>query len=193
MAATQPERPDVAATQPATLTLAYPDGSSAAVAFADLPEPVRDEILRQPFAARPSLDPGSDGYVLLEWEDGWTEVIRVDAGCTGIKRYYVISRTEEVGRLALDHPSGYPVLLEVDRRPGGLRRITFRQTFTLLAERSAREGKKTDTWYSLTQEGDAVAELKEALRSEGGDAAAVGLVAGRRQQDLDDLMASLAD
>lgn len=181
------------ATQPQTLSLTYPNEDSTTVTFADLPEPLREEILRQPFAARPALDPAADGYVLLEWEDGWKEVIRVDAGCTGIKRYYVISRTEEVGRLALDHPSGYPVLLKVDRRPGGLRRVTFGQTFTLSPERSAREGKKTDTWYSLTQEGDALAELKEALGGAGGDAAAVGLVAGRRQQDLDDLMASLAD
>jgi hypothetical protein len=180
-------------TRPETLTITYPGGASASIPFDDLPANLRADILRQPFAAVPSPDPAAESYVLLEWEDGWKEVVQVDAGCTGIRRYYVISRTEEVGRLSLDHESGYPVLLEVERRPGGLKRVTFGETFALAPERSAREGKKTDTWYSLASSGDATAELKEALSAAGGDTAAVGVVAGRRQQDLDDFLASLAD
>ena len=183
----------MAATRPETLTVTYPGGASATVRFDDLSATLRSEILRQPFAATPSPDPAAENYVLLEWEDGWKEVVEVDAGCTGIRGYYVISRTEEVGRLSLEHESGYPVLLEVDRRPGGLSRITLGETFTLSPERSAREGKKTDTWYSLAPSGDATVELKEALSAAGGDAAAIGLVAGRRQQDLDDFLAALAD
>lgn len=183
----------MAATRPETLTITYPGGASAIVRFDDLPATLRTDILRQPFAAAPSPDAAAESYVLLEWEDGWKEVVEVDAGCRAVQRYYVISRTEEVGRLSLEHESGYPVLLEVERRPGGLSRVTFGETFTLSPERSAREGKKTDTWYSLAQKGDATAELKEALSAAGGDAAAVGLVAGRRQQDLDDFLATLAD
>ena len=182
----------MAATRPETLTVTYPGGASATVRFDDLSATLRSEILRQPFAATPSPDPAAENYVLLEWEDGWKEVVEVDAGCTSIRRYYVISRTEEVGRLSLDHESGYPVLLEVERRPGGLSRVTFGETFTLAPERSAREGKKTDTWYSLAQEGDATAELKEALSAAGGDESTLGVVAGRRQQDLDDFLATLA-
>jgi len=181
------------ATRPEMLTITYPGGASATVRFDDLPGTLQSDILRQSFAAAPSPDPAAEGYVLLEWSDGWKEVVQVDAGCTGIKRYYVIRRTEEVGRLALEHESGYPVLLEVERRPGGLRRVTFGETFTLSPERTAREGKKTDTWYSLAQSGDAVAELKEALAAAGGDTAAISVVAGRRQQDLDDFVATLGD
>ena len=182
----------MAATQPETLTITHPGGASATVRFDELPATLRSEILRQPFAATPSPDPAAENYVLLEWEDGWKEVFQVDAGCTGIRRYYVISRTEEVGRLSLDHESGYPMLLEVDRRPGGLSRVTFGETFALAPERSAREGKKTDTWFSMTQDGDATAELKEALSAAGGDESTLGVVAGRRQQDLDDFLATLA-
>jgi hypothetical protein len=181
------------ATRPETLTITYPEGTSATIRFDDLPATLRSEILRQPFAATPSPDPAVESYVLLEWEDGWKEVVEVDDGCTGIRRYYVISRTEEVGRLSLEHESGYPVLLEVERRPGSLSRVTFRETFTLSPQRSVREGKKTDTWYSLAQDGDARAELKEALSAAGADAAAVGVVAGRRRQDLDDFLATLVD
>ncbi len=183
----------MAATRPESLTITYPGGASATIRFDELPATLRNEILRQPFATALSPDPTAENYVLLEWEDGWKEVVQVEPGCTGIRRYYVISRTEEVGRLSLEHDSGYPVLLEVERRPGGLSRVTFGETFTLSPERSAREGKKTDTWYSLTQDGDATAELKEALSAAGGDATAVGVVAGRRQQDLDDFLATLAD
>jgi len=182
----------MAATRPESLTITYPGGASATIPFDDLPATLCNEILRQPFAATPGPDPAGESYVLLEWEDGWKEVVQVDAGCTGIRRYYVISRTEEVGRLSMEHESGYPVLLEVERRPGGLSRVMFGETFTLSPERSAREGKKTDTWYSLAKSGDATAELKEALNAAGGDATAVGLVAGRRQQDLDDFLATLA-
>ena len=82
-------------------------------------------------------------------------------------------------------------MLEVERRPGGLKRITFGETFALAPERSVREGKKTDTWFSMTPLGDATAELKEALSAAGGDTAAGGVVAGRRQQDLDDFLATL--
>jgi hypothetical protein len=183
----------VAATRPETLTITYPGGASATIRFDELPATLRSEILRQPFAATNSSDPAAESYVLLEWEDGWKEVVQVEAGCTGILRYYVISRTEEVGRLSLEHESGYPVVLEVERRPAGLNRVTFGETFTLSPERSAREGKKTDTWYSLAQSGDATAELKEALSAAGGCVAAVDVVAGRRQQDLVDFLATLAD
>lgn len=144
----------MAATRPESLTITYPGGASATIPFDDLPATLRNEILRQPFAATPGPDPAAESYVLLEWEDGWKEVVQVDAGCTGIRRYYVISRTEEVGRLSMEHESGYPVLLEVERRPGGLSRVTFGETFTLSPERSAREGKKTDTWYSLAKSGE---------------------------------------
>ena len=63
--------------------MTYPGGASASIPFADLPANLRSEILRQPFAAAPSADPAAEGYVLLEWEDGWKEVVQVEAGLHG--------------------------------------------------------------------------------------------------------------
>lgn len=182
----------MAAATPESLTLTYPDGSSALVPFDGLPGSLRDELLRQPGLSR-SGDSATPGrFVLLEWEDGWKEVIGVDPGSTGIKRYYVISRTEDVGRLALEHESGYPELVEISRRPLGLRRITFDDTFELSPGKTAREGGKTDRHFCLEPAGDALSELAGELAEAGGDTAAVGLVAGRSSRDLRDFVAALA-
>jgi hypothetical protein len=89
------------------------------------------ELLRQPFASQPSKTPEQEKYVILEWDDGWREVIQVSAACADINRYYVISRPEDVGRLSLNKEDGYPELIEIVRKPLDLKRITFLNTFQL--------------------------------------------------------------
>lgn len=207
----------MAAPIPRALTLEYPDGSRVELPFADLPLSLQAEVLKQPAAGLPSPDPGSEKYVVVEWEDGWREVVQVDPTCTGLKRYYVISRVEEVGRLSLETEDGYPELVQIDRRPLGVRRITFGQPVAVTPLSSEREGKKTDHWFSLEPalgtegdlrtgvvaaaeaEGVSLADLRTAgatdeLRTRARAVAArVGLVAGSRQQDLYDFLASVAD
>lgn len=177
--------------QPETLTLTYADGSTTSVAFAELPAPLRAEVLCQPSLRRLVGAPAEDRFLLLEWEDGWKEVYRVDPGCTAIKRYYVISRTEEVGRLALEHESGYPQLISIGRRPLGLRRVSLDGTYALAPGRSAREGGKTDTHFTLEPAPDSLREVAASLAA-GGDAAALGLTAAECGRDLDDFVAALA-
>ncbi len=172
------------ATVPESLTLTYNDGSTTSVSFQTLPKPLRDDLLRQPGLTRRDEPATSSRFAVLEWEDGWREVIAVDVGSVGVKRYYVISRTEDVGRLALEHESGYPELLEINRRPLGLRRITFRGTFELKPGKTDREGDKTDRHFELEPTDDSLETLEAALADAGGDPAAVGLVAGRNSQDL---------
>lgn len=200
---------------PQTLVLEYPDGSRVEMPFAQLPLSLRAEVLKQPAACRPSLDPPAEKHVVVEWGDGWKEVVQVDPSCTGLRRYYVISRTEEVGRLSLDTSEGYPQLLEIGRRPLGVRRIVFGGAYAATLRSSEREGKKTDHWFSLEPDDRAVDDLRTAvlaaaeaegvslldLRGAGATAelrerslavaARVGLVAGSRQQDLYDFLASV--
>ncbi|MHB8869477.1 MAG: hypothetical protein ACYC6T_01085 [Thermoleophilia bacterium] len=183
--------PDMAAA-PHSLTLTYPDGTTVQTPFEGLPGPLREELLRQPGLHRPGDPPAPGPFLLLEWEDGWREVIGVDSGSTGIKRYYVITRSEDVGRLALEHESGYPELVEISRRPFGLRRITLDGTFEVTPERSVREGGKTDSHFSLERRGDAFAELIVELAEAGGDPGGVGLVAGKCGRDLQDFVVALA-
>ena len=201
--------------RPQKITVEFDDGSKSSASYDTLPTPLQFEIERQPIFTKPSSKPEEERFVLLEWEDGWKEVIEVDEGCTDINRYYVISRPEDVGRLSLDKKDGYPQLIEIIRRPSSVQKITFLDTFQLTLDKSTREGKKTDHFFSLTKMGDALSELvkdlKNAVAEKGLDLQELrskepdqlrelyeeirremGIQAGQRQQDVYDFFAYLA-
>jgi len=200
---------------PRNITVEFDDGSEVTVPFESLPLHLQQEIIRQPFASKPSTDPGQERYLILEWDDGWKEVFEVAPSCTDINRYYVISRPEDVGRLSLNRGDGYPELIEVIRRPLDLKKITFMEEFRLEKDRSTREGKKVDHFFKLSWEGDSLSgyldDFKRALSDEGIDPGQLspekrdqgtelherirrrmGLRAGQRQQDVHDFIAYLA-
>jgi hypothetical protein len=150
--------------KPQKVVIEFDDGSKTEASFDALPSQLQLELLRQPFASQPSKNPDQEKYVLLEWDDGWREVIQVDAACSEINRYYVISRPEDVGRLSLNKEGDYPELIEIVRKPLDLKRITFLDTFQLSLERSDREGKKIDHFFALSKAGDAISEEMEAFK-----------------------------
>ena len=150
--------------KPQKVVIEFEDGSKKESSFETLPSHLQWELLRQPFASQASETPEQEKYVILEWDDGWREVIQVDAACADINRYYVISRPEDVGRLSLNKEEGYPELIEIVRKPMDLKRITFLDTFELSLDRSDREGKKIDHFFTLSKEGDAIQEEMEAFR-----------------------------
>jgi hypothetical protein len=201
--------------KPQKVVIEFDDGSKRETSFDALPSQLKSELLRQPFASQPSANPEQEKFVLLEWDDGWREVIAVDAECAEINRYYVISRPEEVGRLSLNKKDDYPELIEIVRKPRDLNRITFVDTFQLSLERSDREGKKIDHFFKLSKAGDAISEemetFKRAADEEGADLKQLksrdpdqqregyerirrkmGLKAAQRQQDVYDFIAYLA-
>jgi hypothetical protein len=200
--------------RPEEITVTFDDGSMVRAPFESLPDSLQFEIMRQPFSCKPSSNPGEEKFVLLEWDDGWREVIEVDSDCTDINRFYVISRVEHVGRLSINKQDGYPELIEVVRRPLDLKRIAFKDTFELTLERSDREGRKTDHFFSLAKKGkgfsDIMTVFKEVVNKEGVDLKGLssrepsevsklcekigrkmGLKAGWRQQDVLDFIAYL--
>jgi hypothetical protein len=204
----------VSGTSPRKITIEFDNGTKIEEPFDSLPENLQSEILRQPFASRPRLSPDKTDFVLMEWEDGWKEVVALNSSCTNINRYYVISRSEDVGRLSRNRQDGYPELIEIGRRPLGLKKITFVDTFYTSLSRSDREGKKTDHFFSLNRKGDSFAETVEALKKaaaeEGLDLGAMknqdpkqhsesyekirrklGIRANQRQQDVQDFLAYL--
>jgi hypothetical protein len=201
--------------KPQKVVIEFDDGSKRETSFDALPSQLKSELLRQPFASQPSANPEQEKFVLLEWDDGWREVIAVDAECAEFNRYYVISRPEEVGRLSLNKKDDYPELIEIVRKPRDLNRITFVDTFQLSLERSDREGKKIDHFFKLSKAGDAISEemetFKRAADEEGADLKQLksrdpdqqregyerirrkmGLKAAQRQQDVYDFIAYLA-
>ena len=150
--------------KPLKIAVEFDDGSSNEADFDTLPSRLLFELLGQPFASHPSPNPEKEKFLLLEWEDGWKEVIEVDATCKDINRYYVISRPDDVGRLSLNKQDGYPVLIEIVRRPLNLKKITFLDTYRLSLQRSDREGKKTDHFFALAKEGNALSVEIEAFK-----------------------------
>ena len=202
-------------THPKTISLEFNDGTDITVPFDSLPRTLQDEILRQPFASRPSSNPKDVKFALLEWDDGWKEVIEVDPNCRDINRYYVISRSEDRGRLSLNKEDGYPELIEIDRKPKNIERITFVDTFRLHLNRSTREGKKIDHFYTFSRENDALSEMLKTLKTVLKEVGVhrqqllsvepalekerlenirrkMGIMAGRRQQDVFDFIRYLA-
>jgi hypothetical protein len=148
---------------PVKLRIEYNDGSVAETAFVDLPQTLRNDLQRQPFASQPDPEPDQGKYLVLEWDDGWQEVIAVDPDCVAINRYYVIARPEEVGRLSLNKRNDLPELVEIQRSPLHLKRITFLHSWELAPDHSTREGRKTEHFFRLTNEGPAFADQLEAL------------------------------
>jgi hypothetical protein len=205
------------AEKPTKIVLAYEDGTTRETDFASLPGTLQFDILRQHFLLDPAAAAagGAGSFLLAEWKDGWKEVYEVDRSCTGINRYYGLSRVEEVGRLSLTASEGYPELLELTRRPNQVVRIAFGESFSLDKDLEKREGRKTEQFYTLKAAGDAFAAEVAALRAlaaaEGIDLAAglqlrgdellgwldglrrkLGIVAGQRQQDVLDFTGYLA-
>jgi hypothetical protein len=201
--------------KPLKVVIEFDDGSKKEASFDALPFQLQFELLRQPFASQPSENPEQEKFVLLEWDDGWREVIEVDTDCSEINRYYVISRPEDVGRLSLSKGDGYPELIEIVRKPRDLKKITFMDTFQLSLERSDREGKKIDHFFALSKAGDAISEemdsFRRAVEEEGLDLLELksqdpdqqregyekirrkmGIKAAQRQQDVYDFIAYLA-
>ncbi len=200
--------------RPHKIFVEFEDRSICEAPFESLPETLQLDLMRQPFASKPSPEPEKEKFLILEWDDGWKEVIRVDNTCTEINRYYVISRVEHVGRLSIHKQNDYPELIEIIRRPLNLKRITFADTFEVTLQRSDREGEKTDHFFALTKEGkprpNMMDTFKATVEQEGVDLRAMksmlpdrplepyekirkalGIKAGVRQQDLDDFIAFL--
>lgn len=149
---------------PTRLVLEFDDGSRVAAPWEALSEGARADLLRQPFVGRlTSAAQGDRRFVLIEWDDGWREVVAVDGGCDAVRRYRVLTRPESVGRLSLNRPDGYPELVEIDRRPLEVRRISFTETLAVEPARSVREGKKTEQHFALQRRGDAVTQLTRDL------------------------------
>jgi hypothetical protein len=200
--------------RPHKVFVEFEDGSSCDALFESLPETLQLDLMRQPFASRPSPEPEKEKFLVLEWDDGWKEVIRVDDACTEINRYYVISRVEKVGRLSIHKPNDYPELIEIIRKPLNLKKITFADTFEVRLHRSDREGEKTDHFFALAKEGAGCPRMmdtfKATIEQEGLNlkdlksmlpdrplepyqklGKVLGVKAGVRQQDLDDFIAFL--
>lgn len=111
-------------TVPKRLIIEFEDGSKKAIDFSQLTRPARLELSRMGLCLpTPPISESSKNYLLLRWKNGWQEVIGVDKNSVDLLRYYILERTEEVGRIVLNVNEDYPVLLIVNRLPKELDRL----------------------------------------------------------------------
>ena len=111
-------------TLPKRLVIEFEDGSKKAIEFSQLARPIWLELSRLGLCLPPpSVSESSKNYLLLRWKNGWQEVIGVDKNSVDLWRYYILERTEEVGRIVLNTNEDYPILLTVNRLPKELDRL----------------------------------------------------------------------
>jgi hypothetical protein len=119
---------------------------------------------------------------LLQWKDGWKEVVGIPRKAAELLRFYTVERTEEVGRMAFHVAEDYPMLFLVKRLPkeieslllvgpGGAKEYVLEEKKTVKEGgkiehvlydkkdpgRGEQDGKGADAW---------VAELADALNGE---------------------------
>jgi hypothetical protein len=133
---------------PKRLIVEYEDGSEKVAEFGQLSDGTRLELSRLGLCPPP---PGkiSDYYALMQWKDGWQEVVGISKRAADLLRYYTIERSEEIGRMALDVAEEYPLLLLVKRLPGRIDRIMLVgrmevKGYALQQRRTAKEGGKVE-------------------------------------------------
>lgn len=108
------------------IVVQFEDGNQKEIPAKDLPEKLLQDIQKLNSEFDIFSDRDENSSILLEWDDGWKEVITVPGQAEEIIRYYVISRKEHFGRLAIDiNESKYPELVIINRKPKELKRVTI--------------------------------------------------------------------
>jgi hypothetical protein len=166
---------------PKRVIVEYEDGTSREASFSSLSKEIQTQLLKLKTQGDVQTK-NSENYLLLQWKDGWKEIIAVDGHATELLRYYVIERVEEVGRLSLSAGDDYPLLQLIKRLPGRIESILFigkqgPQSYRMEEKMTVREGGKVEHIFydrkrpnfSMEDEPAASARFKailDSLRSE---------------------------
>ncbi len=105
------------------LSLEYEDGTRKNLESDEIDSGVQSALAGSGLCQPPPEISPAKNYLVLQWKDGWQEVMSVNSDVAGLLRYYVIRRIEDRGRLALDTGAEYPELLVIERIPMEIRRL----------------------------------------------------------------------
>ena len=105
------------------LVLEYQDGTQTRMELNGIDARVQLALAGAGLCEPTSVITEAKHYLVLRWKDGWQEVVAIHGDVAELLRYYVITRTEDRGRLALDTGSEYPELLVIERIPRDLSRL----------------------------------------------------------------------
>jgi hypothetical protein len=108
---------------PERLIVSYDDGSSKEIDFGRLGNEMEYELARLGLCPPPPGLGSRKHYFLLQWKDGWQEVIGSDRDVAELLRYFVIRRIEDRGRLSFEVGADHPELFIIRRTPMDLKRL----------------------------------------------------------------------
>jgi hypothetical protein len=138
---------------PKRIVIEYEDGSKKGIEINEFSRQARVELSRLGLLpSQPVIPKPAKNYVLLQWKDGWKEVIGTEKSTVELLRYYAIERSEEIGRLALEVAEQYPVLFLINRLPAQIQNILIvgaagTKMYSLGRRKSRREGGKVEHVY----------------------------------------------
>ncbi|MFC1920468.1 hypothetical protein ACFLYQ_01940 [Chloroflexota bacterium] len=106
-----------------SLLLVYEDGTEKRLELNEIEAGVQSALAGSGLSSPPQEISPADNYLMIQWKDGWQEVLAINSESADLLRYYVIRRIEDKGRLALDTGNDYPELLVVERTPMDISRL----------------------------------------------------------------------
>jgi hypothetical protein len=133
---------------PKRIIVEYEDGTRREAPFDSLSGELIAGLSALGLCDVPSSDI-SKSYLLLQWDDGWKEVVAVDGRAAEVLRYYTIERIEEIGRLSVEVADAYPELKLIKRLPDHVDSILFigrdgPKAYVLEEKTTVKEGGKTE-------------------------------------------------
>lgn len=105
---------------PRKVVVEYADGSARTIDCSGLQPEVNRELMQALAGAVEDASGAAGSYVVLSWEDGWQEVVKLGSEMAQLVRYFVIRRIEDRGRLSFDTGGEWPELLVLERTPDEL-------------------------------------------------------------------------
>jgi hypothetical protein len=107
---------------PKSVVVEYEDSTRREIAFSKLGQQAQIELASLGLCESP-CPRQQRAHLLLQWKDGWKEIVAVDERATELLRYYTIERVEEIGRVSLEVTGSAPELLLIKRLPGDVESI----------------------------------------------------------------------
>jgi hypothetical protein len=105
------------------LLLEYEDGTQTRMGMDNIDAGLQLALAKSGLCCSPPEISSAKHFLILQWRDGWQEVVSINSDVASLLRYYVIRRIEDRGRLALDVGTEYPQLLIIERIPREIDRI----------------------------------------------------------------------
>jgi hypothetical protein len=105
------------------LIVSYDDGSHKEIDFDKVDEKVQTELAKLGLCSPPGGIGSANNYILMQWKNGWQEVIASNKDTVDFLRYFVIRRIEDRGRMAFEVGDEYPIFYVLRRLPMDLNRV----------------------------------------------------------------------